>query len=45
MASEIDAHQHFWQLSQPFRHDWLEAPALAPIKRDFLREHLGTRPR
>jgi L-fuconolactonase len=36
----IDAHQHFWQLSQPFRYGWLDAPALAPIKRDFLPEHL-----
>ena len=40
MAIEIDAHQHFWQLSQPFRYGWLDAPALAPIKRDFLPEHL-----
>jgi L-fuconolactonase len=39
---EIDAHQHFWQLSQPFRYEWLDAPALAPIKRDFLPEHLET---
>jgi L-fuconolactonase len=36
----IDAHQHFWQLSQPFDYRWLDAPALAPIKRDFLPEHL-----
>jgi L-fuconolactonase len=36
----IDAHQHFWQLSQPFNHAWLDAPALAPIKRDFLPEDL-----
>ena len=36
----IDAHQHFWQLSQPFRYGWLDAPALAPIKRNFLPEHL-----
>ncbi len=42
MTNEIDAHQHFWQLSQPFRYDWLDAPALAPIKRDFLPEHLET---
>jgi L-fuconolactonase len=32
----IDAHQHFWQLSQPFNYAWLDTPALAPIKRDFL---------
>src|ERR1019366_4665132 len=42
MAIEIDAHQHFWQLSQPFRYDWLDAPALAPIKRDFFPAHLET---
>jgi L-fuconolactonase len=42
MTNEIDAHQHFWQLGQPFRYDWLDAPALAPIKRDFLPEHLET---
>lgn len=40
MTIELDAHQHFWQLSQPFRYDWLNAPALAPIRRDFLPEHL-----
>jgi L-fuconolactonase len=34
----IDAHQHFWQLNRPrpFDYAWLDAPALAPIKRDFL---------
>ncbi len=36
----IDAHQHFWQLSQPFDYRWLNAPALASIKRDYLPEHL-----
>jgi L-fuconolactonase len=36
----IDAHQHFWQLTQPFDYRWLDAPALAPIKRDYLPEHL-----
>jgi len=41
MAIEIDAHQHFWQLSRPFRYGWLDAPALAPIKRDFLPDHLA----
>src|SRR5438309_355296 len=40
MAVEIDAHQHFWQLSQPFNYRWLEAPALAPIRRDAVPEHL-----
>jgi L-fuconolactonase len=28
----IDAHQHFWQLSQPFNYAWLRPP----INRDFL---------
>jgi L-fuconolactonase len=36
MASTIDAHQHFWQLSQSFNYSWLDAPANAPIRRDFL---------
>lgn len=36
----IDAHQHFWQLSQPFNYGWLDAPLMAPIKRDFLPEDL-----
>jgi L-fuconolactonase len=40
MAIMIDAHQHFWQLSQPFNYAWLDAPANAPIRRDFLPEHL-----
>lgn len=39
----IDAHQHFWQLAQPFDYRWLDAPALAPIKRDYLPEHLAPR--
>ncbi len=33
---KIDAHQHFWKLSQPFDYQWLDAPDLAPIRRDFL---------
>jgi L-fuconolactonase len=41
MSDTIDAHQHFWHLSQPFDYRWLDAPALAPIRRDFLPEHLG----
>jgi L-fuconolactonase len=41
MDSTIDAHQHFWQLSRPFDYAWLDAPALAPIRRDFLPEHLA----
>src|SRR5271168_3115019 len=40
MNMTIDAHQHFWQLSQPFNYAWLNAPNHAPIKRDFLPEHL-----
>jgi L-fuconolactonase len=40
MALTIDAHQHFWQLSRPFNYAWLDAPANAPIRRDFLPEHL-----
>jgi L-fuconolactonase len=40
MALTIDAHQHFWQLSQPFNYGWLDAPAHAPIRRDFLPEDL-----
>jgi L-fuconolactonase len=36
----IDSHQHFWQLSLPFDYRWLDAPELAPLKRDFLPDHL-----
>lgn len=32
----LDAHQHFWQLSQPFDYGWLKSPQHAPINRDFL---------
>jgi len=39
----IDAHQHFWQLSQPFDYRWLETPGLEPIRRDFLPEDLADR--
>jgi L-fuconolactonase len=31
----IDAHHHFWQLGR-FDYSWLDAPALSPIRRDFL---------
>ncbi len=31
----IDAHQHFWELGR-FEYEWLRAPALHPIRRDFL---------
>ena len=34
-APRIDAHQHFWKLGQ-FNTAWLEVPAHAPIRRDFL---------
>jgi L-fuconolactonase len=36
MPPTIDAHQHFWQLEGPFNYAWLDAPALAPIRRDYL---------
>ena len=32
----IDAHQHFWQLDQPFDYGWLDAPDKQPIRRDYL---------
>lgn len=35
MAVTIDSHQHFWQLGQ-FDYRWLDAPANAPIRRNFL---------
>ncbi len=38
----VDAHHHLWQLSQPFDYRWLDAPELAPIRRDYLPEHLLT---
>jgi L-fuconolactonase len=40
MATLIDAHQHFWQLDLPFNYAWLDTPPHAPIRRDFLPEHL-----
>ena len=36
MPTIVDAHQHFWQLSQPFDYRWLDAPQNEPIRRDFL---------
>jgi len=36
----IDAHQHFWQRSQPFDYAWLDAPDLSPIRRDYLPDDL-----
>ena len=32
----IDAHQHFWQLSQPFDYAWLDNPELSAIRRNYL---------
>ena len=32
----IDAHQHFWERSQPFDYTCLDDPALAAIRRDYL---------
>ncbi|MDP6553099.1 MAG: amidohydrolase family protein [Pirellulaceae bacterium] len=43
MPEVIDAHQHFWQLDQPFDYRWLETPGLEPIRRDFLPEDLADR--
>lgn len=31
----IDAHQHFWKMDQ-FDNSWMDAPELAPLKRDYL---------
>jgi L-fuconolactonase len=41
MTPTIDAHHHFWQLSKPFDYRWLDAPAFAPIRRDYLPTHLA----
>ena len=40
MPAIIDAHQHFWQLAQPFDYGWLRAAHNAPICRDFLPDDL-----
>jgi len=37
---KIDAHQHFWQHSQPFNYRWQNGPKMAKIRRDFLPEDL-----
>jgi L-fuconolactonase len=42
MSVVVDSHQHFWQLSQPFGHGWLDAPQLKQIRRDFLPADLQT---
>jgi len=39
MSARVDAHQHFWRLDRG-DYGWL-TPALAPIYRDFLPEHLA----
>ncbi len=36
MSEVIDAHHHLWRLSEPFDYRWLDAPALAAIRRDYL---------
>lgn len=41
MSLVIDAHQHFWQLSQPFDYGWLEQPGLSAIRRDYLPHDLA----
>lgn len=43
MPEVIDAHQHFWQLSQPFDYGWLDAPENEPIRRNFLPVDLAER--
>ena len=42
MPEIIDAHQHFWQLGMPFDYRWLDTPALAGIRRDYLPADLAT---
>ncbi len=32
----VDAHHHLWERGRPFDYAWLDAPALAPIRRDYL---------
>ncbi|MFK7822244.1 MAG: amidohydrolase [Planctomycetaceae bacterium] len=36
MSKTIDAHQHFWQHSQPFDYSWQDGDVMAPIRRDYL---------
>src|SRR3954452_2473900 len=36
MSGIVDAHQHFWQLTQPFDYRWLDAPRHGRIRRDYL---------
>lgn len=37
---KIDAHQHFWQRSQPFDYQWLDNPKLAQICGNYLPQDL-----
>jgi L-fuconolactonase len=36
MTLVIDAHQHFWQRSQPFDYSWLDAPDKVQIAKDHM---------
>jgi L-fuconolactonase len=36
MAVRIDSHHHFWDLGEPFDYRWLDNPALAAIRRNYL---------
>ena len=36
MPTRVDAHQHYWQLSQPFDYEWLKQPEMKAICRDYL---------
>jgi L-fuconolactonase len=36
----IDAHQHYWKIDRG-DYDWMSAPAVAPIRRDFLPRDLA----
>jgi L-fuconolactonase len=36
MTTRIDAHQHYWQLNQPFDYEWLKSEPMSPICRDYL---------
>lgn len=35
MATRVDAHQHYWQLDQPFNYEWLKQPPMERICRDY----------
>ncbi|CAN5499995.1 amidohydrolase family protein [soil metagenome] len=40
MARTIDAHQHFWNRSEPFDYAWLDARDKSPIRHNHLPEDL-----